>query len=1290
MTDAVPAEPKTNLGDRSCHVDLRWRPADCVAFLLVITLLVIGPAIPLAAQPSAGALSGYTSRIWTTREGLPQNLIRTLLQTRDGYIWIGTANAGLVRFDGVTFTVFDVANTPQIPSNWISALFEDRDGALWVGTADGVVRYHRGSFTAHRLGNDTRQSYVTAIQADKQGRLWIATSTQVVRREGDAWVPIPLGNPSIGRLLLDRDGTAWIATSAGLVEWREGVKHTWSAAVDTDGVSSPAIRAFYQDRGGQLWLGTARGLARIDRKSGTVHRDPHPDLQRPIHHLFEDRSGVLWIGSGGQLLSRGADGAVSAHAIATSGAAQVSDIIDDREGHVWVAVGSGPGGLYRLRHQSVSMIAHEQGLPCDNIAATTEAADGTIWIGTVCEETGGLVAIRNGRVQPYDGPGSVSSLLAEPDGTLWVSTFGGELFRFAAGRFERQVVSGGPTGTIVAIHRDEAGALWLGATRGLFRYHDGRWTAFQMDDGLPSDDVRSIVAGRGGSLWIGTYEGLTHYAGGRFKNYTNAQGLPRAPVRAIHVDADGAIWIGTYGGGLCRLKDERLTVFGTQGGLLDSSVHRILEDPDANLWLSGDRGIRRVSRRELNDVAEGRQSRVTALLFDDTDGMKSAECNGMGQPAGSRMRDGMLWFPTQGGVVRINPQQAGGRVPIVPAAAIEQTAINRVPYPLAPALTAPPDSTEVEIRYTAPVFQRPEHTQFRYRLDGYDSAWVEAGNRRVAHYANLAPGRYTFRVTARSAGGPWSDEAATIAFVLQPYFYQRVPVQIAAVLLIIGSGVVAGRIRMTRLRQRAAHLETAVAERTTDLARQRDETRGAHDHLAAAQHTLEQAHGQVLAVLNQLELAALVLAEDGTVRYASQAAERLLVDAATARTMSGSTALATEGAASIIGRSWTECLPLSEAERAQVRARFEAPPPSRTRLPVQVSINGRRYWMEIDVRDEPPPGVGRILYLSDVTEMFGLRARSEGRDAFHGMAGRSTSMQLVFKQIRDVAGADVTVLIEGETGSGKELVARAIHRSSRRAEQPFVAVNTAGLTESLLASQLFGHRRGAFTGAVADQLGLFESANGGTLFLDEIGDIPLSVQTSLLRVLQEREITRLGDTSARKIDVRFVAATHRDLAREVTEGRMRQDLLYRIRVATIQVPPLRERPDDLPLLVETFLAEVLASSTASGKDIRGVARDAMDAVMAYSWPGNVRELKSSIEQAVLRSSGPLLRLDDFPTDVVSGDPGPLLAPSSADERDRLVDALRRAGGNRAEAARLLGIGRATLYRKLATYGLSDR
>jgi DNA-binding NtrC family response regulator len=320
-----------------------------------------------------------------------------------------------------------------------------------------------------------------------------------------------------------------------------------------------------------------------------------------------------------------------------------------------------------------------------------------------------------------------------------------------------------------------------------------------------------------------------------------------------------------------------------------------------------------------------------------------------------------------------------------------------------------------------------------------------------------------------------------------------------------------------------------------------------------------------------------------------------------------------------------------------------------------------------------------IVFLYDVSEVRALRRRVEERASFDDMIGASPAMQDVYRLIEDLAQVDSTVLVEGETGAGKELVARALHTRSRRSGGAFVAVNCAGLPESLVASQLFGHKRGAFTGAVADQRGLFEAASGGTLFLDEIGDVPPGVQTSLLRVLQDKQVTRLGETSSRKIDARVVVATHRDLNEEVREGRFRADLLYRIRVGRIRLPALRERREDIPLLVKRFLADLRAEI---GKPVSGTSTEAMRVLTAYRWPGNVRELRSALEFAVIRTRSERIQPDDLPPEL---DAPP--ADSDEAERRRYENALERAGGNRTRAAELLGISRATFYRRLGQLGL---
>ena len=310
----------------------------------------------------------------------------------------------------------------------------------------------------------------------------------------------------------------------------------------------------------------------------------------------------------------------------------------------------------------------------------------------------------------------------------------------------------------------------------------------------------------------------------------------------------------------------------------------------------------------------------------------------------------------------------------------------------------------------------------------------------------------------------------------------------------------------------------------------------------------------------------------------------------------------------------------------------------------------------------------------------------EGEDPA-GLVARTESMQRVLALARRSAKVDSTVLVTGESGVGKERLARLIHDTSARAHRAFVAVNCAAVTESLLESELFGHARGAFTGATGDRAGLFEAAHGGTLFLDEVGEVPAAMQAKLLRVLQEREVRRVGENQSRKVDVRILAATHRNLLDEVGAGRFRQDLYYRLRVIELRVPPLRERREDVLPLARMLLAE---ASARMGRKVTSLSPAVADQLLRYPWPGNVRELGNAVERAVALCEGARVEVEDLPEEVRAAPPSALpeggVEPLDAVERRYILDVLRRNDGNRARTAEQLDIGLATLYRKLKQYG----
>jgi transcriptional regulator with PAS, ATPase and Fis domain len=306
-----------------------------------------------------------------------------------------------------------------------------------------------------------------------------------------------------------------------------------------------------------------------------------------------------------------------------------------------------------------------------------------------------------------------------------------------------------------------------------------------------------------------------------------------------------------------------------------------------------------------------------------------------------------------------------------------------------------------------------------------------------------------------------------------------------------------------------------------------------------------------------------------------------------------------------------------------------------------------------------------------------------------GIVAKSPAMRQVVDLARRVAKVDSTVLITGESGSGKERIARLVHEESTRAAAPFIAVNCGAITETLLESELFGHARGAFTGATQDRPGLFEAANSGTLLLDEVGEVSPSMQVKLLRALQEREIRRVGENKNRRVDVRVVAATNRDLAHGVAGGAFRQDLYYRLKVVELHVPPLRERRDDVLPLARVLLAEAALRMT---RKISGLAPGAADQLLRYEWPGNVRELENAMERAVALARGSRVELEDLPEEVRQAVPKPVAAagavrPLDEVEKEYILAALQLNGGNQTHTAEQLRIGSATLYRKLKRYGM---
>lgn len=722
-----------------------------IRYLLSIPILLCVLCQNLSAQ--------FRFDVWAIDDGLPQNSVRTIVQTRDGYLWLATLD-GLVRFDGVRFTVFNKSTHKDLVTTRFTTLFEAGDGALWLGTeSNGVVRFFENKFENYTTKDGLPADQVIEIYAESDRRTTIGTPQGIAYWQD-------------GKIYASADNLN--NSSVWMFEFPNRIRRGGEVVNLPFSLLAPPEGRPFEDRSGAVWIPQDFGLWRF--QNGNFERfDKKQNFLGEASCFWEDTEGTLWIGTAQQGIYQFREG-IFTHLTTENGlpSNEISTIFQDREGTIWLGMSN--RGLVRVQKQLISSFSSKEGLKGVNAYPVLADSRRRVWVG---KQGDALDLIENGAVRqiPLNG---IRSLTEAPDGTIWIAgqdwiyLYRNDKLEKFQGEIAQELISN----FVHAIQFDRAGNLWVSTTVGVFRLQNGEWTHFNKADGFPTNETRFVHETASRDFYVGTYDGLIsiadcglRIADCRIKTLTTADGLSSNHLRCIYEEADGTLWIGTYDGGLSRFKDGNFVGFSTADGLFSDGVFAILEDEAGNFWMSSNQGIHRVAKKELNDFADGRIKKLNGIGYGKRDGMLNAECNGGRQPTAAKTTDGRLWFPTQDGVAIVNPKLLPyNNLP--PPVVIENALVDREKIGFRDEIRLEPNQSNLEIQFTALSFIRSEQMRFRYKLEGLNDDWVDAGTRRDAYFSYLPPGDYVFRVTAANADGVWNEQGASVRVRVIPPFYR--------------------------------------------------------------------------------------------------------------------------------------------------------------------------------------------------------------------------------------------------------------------------------------------------------------------------------------------------------------------------------------------------------------------------------------------------------------------------------------------------------------------------------------
>jgi signal transduction histidine kinase/ligand-binding sensor domain-containing protein len=655
-----------------------------------------------------------------------------------------------------------------------------------------------------RTDNGLPQNTVHAILQSHEGNIWLATEGGLVRFDGVRFATFdPQNTPALRSnnvrgLVEDGDRNLWIATADGLSRFSG---KSFSSFTTKDGLPSNDILGI-QDQDGVLSIATAEGdCVYRNHLFQPVASRPSAALEKGVLCRYQSRTGVVWLGTESGLL-RMANGRVEKFAPSDPlAAATILSVMEDREGDVWV--GTDADGVTVLRDQKFAVYGAREGLPSDVVRCAFQDRHGTLWVGT----DAGLARFNGHRFLEATPTGLSSqvilSIAADRSGNLLLGTPDG--LNVVGVRDVKVLTSadGLPDDFIRFVYTDTDGSLWIATRRGLSHMIGDRIVTYTERDGLGSDLVGAILRDRKANLWVGTYRGLSRLRGSKFITLSQ-----RSVVTALQDDGDGVLWIGTQDAGLSRFKDGQFVRYSNSSGL-PSVIYGIAQDADGFLWLTGKTGIYRVSINDLNAAAHGQTAESAVAAYGTMDGLNVTECSDSGHPGLIAARDGTLWFAMRKGIATTHPAKPDEPASELPVVIESVTVDDRVLNP-AEAADIAPGHSRIAFEYAGLSYSAPHSVRFKYKLDGFDRNWIDAGTRRVAYYTNIPPATYRFRVLARANDREWGESGAEYSFRLRPHFYQTYWFRLLLVLLI---ALTIWQVFRWRVRQMRVQYDAVLAER---------------------------------------------------------------------------------------------------------------------------------------------------------------------------------------------------------------------------------------------------------------------------------------------------------------------------------------------------------------------------------------------------------------------------------------------------------------------------------------------